>query len=117
MIAVLFSVVLLGAVVFALVDIILRDESQIKHLPKIAWVLLVVFLPLVGTGLWLILGREYAYRSGGNVSFGDPSRWKSTDKDARSGRSVDSRSTEEQLADLEREIQRSNQNPEGIPDR
>ncbi|RFA11760.1 hypothetical protein B7R22_17950 [Subtercola boreus] len=117
MIAILFSVVLLGAVIFALVDIILRDESQIKHLPKIAWVLLVVFLPLVGTGLWFILGREYAYRSGGNVSYGNPSRRKSTDPDARPGRSVDSRSTEEQLADLEREIQQSNRNPKGIPER
>lgn len=51
--------------VVALVDIILRDSSQVKHLPKITWIFIVILLPLIGGVLWFALGREYpsaAYR-------------------------------------------------------
>lgn len=107
----LISLAVLAGVVIALVDIITRDESQIKHLPKVAWVLLVVFLPLIGIALWFLLGREYSGRQSENVGFGDSRRWAKPAPSSRAsgpdGRSdeVDARSTEQQLADLEREIE------------
>jgi hypothetical protein len=103
---VIFSFLLLALTIGALVDIIRRDEGQIKHLPKIVWVLLVVFLPLIGTILWFAIGREYDRRPVENVSFGDPRRWHREPPPApATGPARDTRSTEEQLAELEREIE------------
>ncbi|MEL4319949.1 PLD nuclease N-terminal domain-containing protein [Leifsonia sp. YIM 134122] len=95
----LFSFVVLIAMVFALVDIITRDTWLVKHLPKFAWVLLVIFIPFVGTILWFAIGREYpASVSRPRMSWG---------ADAAPARPVpsDTRSTEQQLADLEREVE------------
>ena len=107
---VVFSFVLVAVMIAALVDIITRDEGQIKHLPKIVWVLLVVFLPLVGTVLWFLIGRDYDRRPAESVSFGDPRRWnRETPTPPAAGPARDTRSTEEQLAELEREIEHYNQ--------
>ena len=43
--------------VFCLVDAILADEARVRNLPKWAWILLVVILPLAGGIAWLIAGR------------------------------------------------------------
>ena len=45
--------------VFALVDIIIRPSDQVRHLPKLAWVFIVILLPLIGSILWFAVGREY----------------------------------------------------------
>jgi len=100
---VIVSFVLIALTVFALVDIITRDESRVKHLPKIVWVLLVVFLPLLGIILWFAIGRDYDSGHREAISFGDPRRWARPDSQPRRP-PVDSRSTEQQLADLESEI-------------
>ncbi|WP_440708236.1 PLD nuclease N-terminal domain-containing protein [Herbiconiux sp. YIM B11900] len=101
---VIVSVVTLAVVVIALVDIITRPEGDTKHLPKIVWVLLVVFLPLIGSILWFAIGREYNTRPHDPVSFGDPRRW--AGRQPTSPRAdASSRSTEQQLADLDAEIE------------
>jgi hypothetical protein len=53
---------LMGLVTFALwvyclVNVITTDESRMRHLPKVAWVLLVLLFPLVGSIAWLVAGR------------------------------------------------------------
>jgi hypothetical protein len=93
---------LLGLLIMigALIDIILRSEWQVKHIHKFGWILLVIFLPFIGSILWFTLGREYptpaprTHTGGGRhhgqaqpVGFERP------------------KSTEEQLAELEREIE------------
>lgn len=100
---VIFSLITLGAMVYALVDLIMRDESQVKHLPKFGWILLVVFLPLIGTILWFTLGREYAPRGAGVNGFTPAGRAPEPPYVPPVPR--DTRSTEEQLADLDREIE------------
>ncbi len=52
----------LAAMVFAIVDIILRENWQVKHMPKAVWLILVIMLPMLGTILWFALGREYPAR-------------------------------------------------------
>lgn len=92
-------VIILVLVVGALADIITRQEWQVKHLPKLFWVMLVVFLPVVGSILWFAIGREYdtPVDLGG---FGDPRRREQfDDRDSRA------RTTEQELADLDREIE------------
>jgi hypothetical protein len=58
----LLSLMVLGLWVFCLVDAITTDESLCRNLPKIGWILLVVFLPLVGSIAWLLAGRPQTQR-------------------------------------------------------
>jgi hypothetical protein len=90
--------------VTALIDAITRRDDQVKHLPKLMWILFIVILPLIGSILWFTLGREWnAPRAA--VSFGDPRRWSKDAAPAPAPVRTDTRSTAEQLADLEREIE------------
>jgi hypothetical protein len=94
-----FSLLMLAATVFAVVDIVLRDDGQIKHMPKLVWLLLVILLPLVGVVLWFAIGREYPERA--------PRAPRPAHRDAPPAPAPmrDVRTTEQQLADLEREIE------------
>ena len=116
----LLSFLPLILLIVALADIITREDSQVKHLPKLFWVVLVVILPLVGSILWFVVGRVYperpvqsqqrsasvgGWRGRGPVAGGhyDAVRG-STGAGTADPRSGDPRSTEQQLADLDREI-------------
>lgn len=99
----LFTLITIALMVFALVDIIRRDDSQVRFMPKFVWLLLVVLLPLLGSVLWFALGREYPE---GGIRLARPAR-----RDAAPAAPVattppaDMRSTEQQIADLDREIE------------
>jgi hypothetical protein len=43
--------------VFCLVDVIGTPEGEIRHLPKVPWLLIVLFFPLAGSIAWLVAGR------------------------------------------------------------
>lgn len=99
------SVLILALMIGALIDVIMRDESQVKHLPKMVWVILVVLLPLIGSILWFVLGREYA---GGGVALPRmPRRAARPHPTAPAQQTTmsDARTTEQQIADLDREIE------------
>ncbi|MBF4635649.1 PLDc N-terminal domain-containing protein [Agreia pratensis] len=98
------TAVLLALMIGALVDIILRRDDQVKHLPKVVWVLLVVFLPLIGSILWFTIGREYS-QSVNLGGFGDPRRREKAAGTISSSQTTRVKTTEEELADLEREIE------------
>ncbi|MFT4279685.1 PLDc N-terminal domain-containing protein [Microbacterium sp.] len=97
-----FSLLVLVGMVFAVVDIILRDESQVRHLPKMVWLFLVILLPLLGTILWFAIGREYPERQAPRPPQFAP--WASEPAPPAAA-PRDTRTTEQQLADLEREIE------------
>lgn len=64
MLRVLPFIIELGLLVYCLIDCIQTDSVLVRNLPKGAWVLLIVFLPLVGGIAWLVAGRpERAARS------------------------------------------------------
>jgi hypothetical protein len=102
--SIVISVVLLALVIGALVDIIVRRDDQVKHLPKIVWVLLVVFFPLIGCILWFTIGREYSHTVDLGT-FGDPRRREKSARPAAAAPTMRAKTTEEELADLEREIE------------
>ena len=102
------SILIIALMIGALIDVITRDDSQVKYLPKMVWVIIVILLPLIGSALWFALGREY---SGGGISMPRmPQR-----ASRRSGQATppapswsppaETRTTEQQIADLDREIQ------------
>lgn len=99
--AYLFSFLVIALMVFALVDIIRRDDSEVKHLPKVMWVIIVLIVPLIGCGLWFALGREY---SSAGIRMPRPAP-RANPAVAPPPVRRDTRTTEQQLADLEREIE------------
>jgi hypothetical protein len=56
--------------IWALLDCIATDSAMCRNLPKIVWIILVVFLPDLGALLWLLLGRpEKADRRSGSTDY------------------------------------------------
>jgi hypothetical protein len=43
--------------IYCIYDVITTEDAIIRHLPKVAWLLIVVLLPDLGSLLWLGLGR------------------------------------------------------------
>jgi len=54
------GVILVGFLLFCLLDVITTDGSEVRHLPKIAWILMVVLINPVGGIAWLLVGRPQA---------------------------------------------------------
>lgn len=52
------SLIYIGIMVWAIADILLIDHSRVRGLPKGGWIFLVILLPLIGSILWLAIGRE-----------------------------------------------------------
>jgi Phospholipase_D-nuclease N-terminal len=50
-------VILLGIWLYCLLDAITTDETRVRNLPKLAWVLIVLLLLDVGAVAWLVAGR------------------------------------------------------------
>ncbi|GIJ78352.1 Phospholipase_D-nuclease N-terminal [Micromonospora phaseoli] len=44
--------------VCALISCLSAEEDGIRHLPRIAWVLIILFFPLVGSIAWFVAGRD-----------------------------------------------------------
>ena len=50
-------VVELCLVVYCVLNIITTPESEVRNLPKMVWLLLALFFPIVGGVAWLVAGR------------------------------------------------------------
>ena len=54
-----FGIVLLGLWLFCIIDVITTDQSRIRNLPKLTWVLIVIMLPDIGSIAWLVAGHTW----------------------------------------------------------
>lgn len=63
------AALLLGIWIYSIIDAVQAENSRVRTLPKVAWVLILFFVPLVGSALWFWLGRPRADKFG---SFGPP---------------------------------------------
>jgi hypothetical protein len=75
-----FGLLLLALWIFCIVDVITSNEWEVRNLPKMAWLLIVLLLPDVGSIIWLIAGRPQ--RSGPVVRNND-SRFPEYDRPGR----------------------------------
>lgn len=50
--------IFLGLVIYALIDCATTKKEDAKHLPKVAWIVLIVLFPLLGSLGWLLAGRN-----------------------------------------------------------
>jgi len=53
----LLSVVSIILMVWCLIEAVSTDESRMRNLPKLWWILLILFFPLAGSIAWLVAGR------------------------------------------------------------
>lgn len=108
----LLSLLLIVATIVALIDVVGQPDPVVRNLPKIVWVLLIVFIPLIGVVLWFTLGKDW---SNSRIKLPE---WRGRGRSGRQSRSAGSwappspsqpdravSDTEQQLAALEREIQ------------
>ena len=52
-----FLLLLLALDVFCVIDLIQTREDEVRNLPKIAWLLLILLFPPLGSLAWLAAGR------------------------------------------------------------
>ncbi len=72
--SIVLPVLMLLLTVGALVTVITSDDENIRYLPKLVWILLIVFLPLAGAIIWFAVGRHWRGARPEAVGFGDPRR-------------------------------------------
>jgi Phospholipase_D-nuclease N-terminal len=54
-----FGLIMLGLWLFCIIDVITTDESRVRHLPRMAWLLIVLLLPDIGSIVWLVAGHTW----------------------------------------------------------
>lgn len=118
----LFGLVVLALWIFCVIDLIGTRDDEVRSLPKIAWVFIVLLFPLVGSIAWLAAGRPQpgprpAAGRGGGAAFPEydrPGRMAATspDDDEEFLRQVRDRA-EEQRRRYRDEKRRQGQGPTG----
>lgn len=108
--------------VYCLVDLIGTRDDRVRNLPKVGWIVIVLFFPLVGSIAWLIAGRPQAQPSPrpeqraapGLSEYERPGRFAAADpeKDAEFLRQVRERAEEQRRAYEARKRRESEADPE-----
>jgi cbb3-type cytochrome oxidase subunit 3 len=47
----------IGLAIYALLDCARTDQDEVRNLPKWAWLLIILFIQLLGSIAWLIAGK------------------------------------------------------------
>ncbi|PZG22859.1 hypothetical protein C1I95_04505 [Micromonospora craterilacus] len=96
---ILLFVVQVVLAVCALISCLSAEEDDIRHLPRIAWVLIILFFPLVGSIAWFLAGRERktagTWATGPRPAERRPAQPVAPDDDPEFLRSIEERSRKE----------------------
>ncbi|MFF0483987.1 PLDc N-terminal domain-containing protein [Streptomyces sp. NPDC004435] len=60
----------LALTIYAFIDCLNTPEDEIKHLPKVAWVIIILLFWVVGPVVWLVAGKKRQPAGGGFGGFG-----------------------------------------------
>jgi hypothetical protein len=78
MLRLLPMLLILALALFAVIDCLSRDDDEIRGLPKVLWVLVILLFPLLGSLAWFFAGRPRGaalpgpgFGSGGSGSGGE----------------------------------------------
>lgn len=109
------TLIVLFLVIYALVDLGRSPREQVRGLPKLLWVPIIVLLGLIGVGLWFLLGRPratYPPGPGPGGGFGGPGGGRgpkpgplAPDDDPEFLRQIDERSWRAKMEQLRQERQ------------
>ncbi|MDH6124385.1 PLD nuclease N-terminal domain-containing protein [Kitasatospora sp. GP82] len=58
MLRILPPLLVLALWIWAFIDCLTTPEEEVRHLPKVAWVIIVLLFPLVGSIAWLAAGKR-----------------------------------------------------------
>ncbi|MEO7348478.1 MAG: PLD nuclease N-terminal domain-containing protein [Terrimesophilobacter sp.] len=93
----------IGFWVYAVVDCVVTDARRARGISKPAWVLVTIFLSVVGGVLWFLLGKERNALGGARATSGapddDPTFLRSLSVDAEQAERI--RRLEEEIAELD----------------
>ena len=56
-IAVIATIIVLALMIFSIIDCSRTAENNIRSLPKWAWLVIIIFVPAIGSIAWIIAGR------------------------------------------------------------
>ncbi|WP_415951269.1 PLD nuclease N-terminal domain-containing protein [Streptomyces sp. KLOTTS4A1] len=71
MLRALMFLIPLALTIFAVIDCLNTPDDEAKHLPKIAWVVIILLFWIVGPIVWLAAGKDRTPPQGGRT----PSEW------------------------------------------
>ncbi|MFB9376320.1 PLD nuclease N-terminal domain-containing protein [Kineococcus gynurae] len=92
MIRILPALLELALLVFCLIDCIQTDKDRVRNLPKVAWIVLIILLPLVGGIAWLVAGRPQRVERRSGVWYADQAGFAESSRPAPpSTRDIDDR--------------------------
>ena len=57
------AVVSVALMIYTLIECSRAEKHQVRSLPKSAWVVVIILLPLIGAVLWFVLGRPQSSTS------------------------------------------------------
>jgi hypothetical protein len=78
------TLVTLCLLVYCVLNVITTPESEVRNLPKMVWLVLVILVPLVGGIAWLVAGRPAGpARPGGLPYKGNTGRFPEYDRPGR----------------------------------
>jgi hypothetical protein len=58
------ALIMLALWIFCIIDVITTSESDMRNLPKMTWLFIVLILPDIGSIVWLVAGRNWQGRPG-----------------------------------------------------
>ncbi|MCB5169022.1 PLD nuclease N-terminal domain-containing protein [Streptomyces bambusae] len=74
--------------IYAFIDCLNTPEEEVKHLPKVVWVIIILLFSLVGPVVWLIAGKKRVPAAGG-LGSGGRTRWVAPDDNPEFLKSLD----------------------------
>jgi hypothetical protein len=92
-----------GLWLYALIDCATTDASQCRNLPKPFWLIIVFFVPTIGSLLWLLLGRPEGAGFGGTTRRSTARRSPAGDEHPRYSSIAEI--TDRRSAELDRQIE------------
>ncbi|MEV8536239.1 PLD nuclease N-terminal domain-containing protein [Streptomyces sp. NPDC051211] len=69
---------LIGLTIYAFIDCLNTPEEEVKHLPKVVWVIIILLFSIVGPVVWLFTGKKRS-AAGGGRSGGRRTQWVAPD--------------------------------------
>ncbi|MET9962994.1 PLD nuclease N-terminal domain-containing protein [Streptomyces sp. NPDC006326] len=70
---------IIALTIYAFIDCLNTPEEEVKHLPKVVWVLIILLFSIVGPVVWLFAGRQRAAIGGGSRGAGRRAQWVAPD--------------------------------------
>lgn len=56
---------IIALTIYAFIDCLNTPEEEVKHLPKVVWVLIILLFSIVGPVVWLFAGKKRTAGAGG----------------------------------------------------